>query len=67
MCDKTFMAQDVVHGAKKLRGTLRSGTTRFLLFGPVQKFSSVASWDTLFEAWIENSYPVDIKRICIFA
>ena len=53
------------HGAKKLRSALRAMTARFLVFGPVQKYSSLACWTILYELWIDNPCDIDIRRVCM--
>ena len=60
-----WVAQDVLHGAKKLRNALRAVTARFMIFGPSQYYSSLASWSILYELWIENDWHTDIIIVCL--
>ena len=61
--DDKWVAQDVLHGAKKLRNALRAVTARFMIFGPPQYYSSLASWSILYELWIDNNWHTDIKIV----
>ena len=63
--DNKWVAQDVLHGAKKLRNALRAVTARFIIFGPPQYYNSLASWSILYELWILNNWHTDIKIICM--